>query len=290
MTADIQALKALWQEAFGDSDAWLDSFFANCFFQDRYHAVWEENKALSALYWFDCELDGHKLAYIYAVATAKASRGRGLATRLMGETHEILRKKGYAGAILVPGEGELFGFYEKIGYRTATTVREFTAEMGDTPIALRKIDAESYVNLRKQYLPVGSVEQAGESLALLELYAGEDFLLAANVRENTLYVQELLGNTNLAPQILCALNLPNGNFRTPNNDVGGGALDAPQITGEIPPKNGYSEPRVIANQCAHWCGNLLPKMGTDKGERPFAMFLPLQENCPVPAYFGLALD
>ena len=238
----IADLKALWQEAFGDSESWLDSFFENCFSPDRHHAILEDKKPVSALYWFDCELNGHKLAYIYAVATGKNCRGRGLATRLMGETHEILKEKGYAGAILVPGEGELFGFYEKIGYRTATTIGEFTAQRGDTPIALRKLDAESYVNLRTQYLPSNAVEQAGESLALLELYAGEDFLLAANVRENTLYVQELLGNTAVAPGILAALNLPHGNFRTPGED------------------------------------------------RPFAMFLPLQENCPTPAYFGLALD
>ncbi len=287
MTADKRALKALWQEAFGESEAWLDSFFDRCFSPDRYHAIWQNEKAVSALYWFDCELDGHKLAYIYAVATAKAQQGRGLATRLMQETHEILRKKGYAGAILVPGEAELFGFYEKIGYRTATTVREFTAEMGDTPIALRKIDAESYVNLRKQYLSVGSVEQAGESLALLELYAGEDFLLAANTSPSTLYVQELLGNTNLAPQILCALNQPHGHFRTPTKNY--------EPTAEN--TNCHSEPvRTLAwesqVQCldchtsdiGHWFAM------TDKGERPFAMFLPLQETCPVPAYFGLALD
>lgn len=239
MTAD---LKALWQEAFGDSESWLNSFFANCFSENRHHAIWEDEKTVSALYWFDCHLDGHRLAYIYAVATAKNYRGRGFAARLMKETHEILKGKGYTGAILVPGEKKLFDFYEKIGYRTATTIGEFAAGRGDTPIALRKIDAETYVNLRKQYLPQNAVEQTGESLALLELYTGEDFLLAANVRENTLCVQELLGNTAVAPQILNALDLPYGNFRTPGED------------------------------------------------RPFAMFLPLQENCPTPAYFGLALD
>jgi hypothetical protein len=142
----------------------------------------------------------------------------------------------------VPSEESLFDFYGKIGYRTATAIGEFTAQRGNTPVALRKIDAECYVNLRKRYLPKNSVEQGMEALALLDLYAGEDFLLAANVRENTLYAQELLGNTAVAPGILAALNLPYGNFRTPGED------------------------------------------------RPFAMFLPLQENCPVPSYFGLAQD
>ena len=266
MTADLQARKALWQEAFGESEAWLDNFFDRCFSPDRTHAIWQNGELVSALYWFDCHLENHRLAYLYAVATAKTYRGRGLATRLMGETHQILKEKGYAGAILVPGEAELFGFYEKLGYRTATTVREFTAERGDTPIPLRKIDAESYVNLRKRYLPSNAVEQAGESLALLELYAGEDFLLAANTSPSTLYVQELLGNTAVAPGILAALNLPHGNFRTPTIETVG--VDA------------HIDPRADVG---------IRPYGV-VGERPFAMFLPLQENCPVPAYFGLALD
>ena len=280
MTADIVALKTLWQEAFGDSLEWLDSFFANCFSEHRFHAIWEDKKAVSALYWFDCHLENHRLAYIYAVATAKNCRGRGLATRLMAETHQFLREKGYSGAILIPGEKKLFDFYEKIGYRTATAIAEFAAEGGDSPIPLERIDSETYVNLRKQYLPKNGVEQGGEALALLDLYAGEDFLLAANTRENTLYAQELLGNTDLASQILCALNLPHGHFRTnchcePVTDVTGVAIS----------KQNKRFPR----QCEHWLG-MTNKKEADIKERPFAMFLPLQENCPVPAYFGLALD
>jgi ribosomal protein S18 acetylase RimI-like enzyme len=242
MTADVGALKTLWQAVFGDPESWLNRFFENCFSENRYHALWEENRAISALYWFDCVLNDQKIAYIYAVATDEKHRGRGLATRLMGETHGILRENGYAGAILVPSEEKLFGFYEKLGYRTATAVGEFTADAAGAPVPLQKIDAESYVNLRKQYLPPNGVVQGREVLALLDLYRGSDFLLAANVHNNTLYTQELLGNAEVAPQILQALNLPHGNFRTPGED------------------------------------------------RPFAMFLPLQENCPMPAYFGIALD
>ena len=214
MTADIGALKTLWQEVFGDTEEWLDRFFANCFSENRYHGIWRDGKVASALYWFDCTIDGQKLAYIYAVATDPKFRGRGLATRLMAETHRILSENGYAGAILVPSEEKLFDFYEKIGYRTATEIAEFTAQWGNDPVALRKIDAESYVNLRRQYLPENAVEQGTEGLTLLELYAGENFLLAGNIGEDTLYAQELLGDITLAPQILRALNLPKGHFRT----------------------------------------------------------------------------
>ena len=88
MTAE---LRLLWQEAFGDSEEMLDGFAATGFSPDRFHCICEKEIPVSALYWFDCQLDGYKLAYIYAVATLKSHQGQGLAKQLMTETHEILK-------------------------------------------------------------------------------------------------------------------------------------------------------------------------------------------------------
>ncbi len=242
----IADLRALWQQAFGDTDETLDGFFAAGFSEDRCHYIVENGVPVSALYWFDCQLAGQKLAYLYAVATDEKHRGKGLARKLMTETHGILKAKGYAGAILVPGSLELFAMYEKMGYRTVTTVSEFAAERGSAPADLTQINATEYARLRRQYLPRGGVVQEGAALCFLQtccrFYAGEDFLLAAATEKDILRVQELLGNTAAAPGILRALDIPQGDFRAP----GAG--------------------------------------------RDFAMFLPLTANCPVPAYFGLALD
>ena len=247
MTAEhILALRQLWQDAFGDSDAFLDAFFATGFSPDRCHFLLEEDTPVSALYWFDCTLQGRKLAYLYAVATAERHRGKGLAGRLLEETHNILRSRGYSGALLVPGAPGLFDFYRKLGYATVGKIAEFSCPAGDAPIPLRQIDAAEYAHLRKELLPRGGVIQADTSLSFLEsycaLYAGEDFLLAGECVDDNLIVQELLGNAAAAPGITRALNCGNGNFRIPG---------------------------------AH---------------RDFAMFLPLADNCPTPAYFGLALD
>ncbi len=242
----IAELQRLWQEAFGDSQETLDKFFALGYSPDRYHTICEDGVPVSALYWFDCRLKGYKLAYLYAVATLKSHRGKGLARRLLEDTHKILRKQGYAGAILVPGEPGLFGFYETIGYRTVTTVTEFTCEAADTPVALREIGVAEYARLRKGLLSTDSVIQEGATLDYLHTYAkfftGEELLLSATVEGDTLIAQELLGNTALAPRILSALGIQEGRFRTP---------------------------------------------GTG---RYFAMYLPLTDDCPRPAYFGLALD
>lgn len=246
MTADIAALRRIWKQAFGDTDEMLDAFFSTGFSEDRCHYLCENGVPVSALYWFDCMLDGQKFAYLYAVATKEACRGKGLARRLIAETHDRLREKGYAGAILVPGTKELFGMYEKMGYRAAGTVREFSAQRGDSPAAFTQIDAREYARLRRQYLPVGGVVQEGAALDFLQtqcrLYKGEDFLLAAAKEGDMLIAQELLGNEKAAPGILRSLDVAQGKFRTPGSG------------------------------------------------RPFFMFIPFTQNCPIPTYFGLALD
>lgn len=246
MTADIAALRRIWRQAFADPEETLDAFFATGFSQERCHFLCQNGVPVSALYWFDCTLDGYKLAYLYAVATDEKYRGKGVARKLMEQTHVHLKDRGYSGAVLVPGEPELFSFYGKLGYRTVTRVTEFSAQCGDTPVALTQIGTTRYAQARRAYLPAGGVLQEGAALDFLHtqthFYEGEDFLLAASKVGQTLMVQELLGNTHAAPGILRAFNLLQGQFRTPGED------------------------------------------------RAFAMLLPLQADCPTPAYFGLALD
>ncbi|MBQ3528925.1 MAG: GNAT family N-acetyltransferase [Oscillospiraceae bacterium] len=242
----IAELKKLWQEAFGDSDETLNAFFAHGFSEDRFLCIQEDGVPVCALYWFDCYLQGHKLAYIYALATAKSHRGKGLAHRLMAQTHTRLKEQGYAGALLVPGSSELFGFYEKMGYRAATTVTEFSCDWAARSVPVLELTSREYARLRRAFLPRGGVLQEGATISYLQaqmhFYAGKDFLLCATMQEDTLLAQELLGDPRSAPHILRALGAPKGTFRT---------------------------------------------VGTDKA---FSMFLPFREDCPAPAYFGLALD
>jgi len=215
----IAELRRLWQQAFGDSDETLDAFFANGFSPDRCHFIAENGVPASVLYWFDSQLNAQKLAYLYAVTTDEKHRGRGLARRLLEETHAILKAQDYAGAILVPGSKELFAMYEKFGYRTVTTISEFVAEQGNTPVALHQIDAAQYTRLRGAYLPEGGVLQEGAILDYLQTYArfykGEGFLLSAAKEGNRLIVLELLGNAAAAPGILQALGVAKGTFHTP---------------------------------------------------------------------------
>ena len=246
MTIDKAQLKALWKEAFGDPDGFIDAFLSTAFSESRCRCITEDGHIVAALYWLDCSCRGKKLAYIYAVATAKAYRGKGLCRSLMADTHCHLARLGYAGAILVPGSKELFSLYEKMGYRTCSGVMQINSEKGERKAALTPLDKQTYAALRRLFLPEGGVLQEGENLDFLasyaKLYRGQDFLLAAYTEKNTLHGVELLGNATAAPGIVAALGADRGQFRTPGEEL------------------------------------------------PFAMYLSLTEDLPMPAYFGIAFD
>lgn len=217
----IPALRGLWQQAFGDSDHFLDSFFATGFSPDRCRCMIQSGQLAAALYWFDCTWDGKKLAYLYAVATEKNHQGKGLCRALMENTHQHLHQQGYAGAVLVPGSEALFRLYEKLGYGCFGGIRTVSCSAATEPVALQPVTGSQYAALRRPYLPENSILQEGPILEFLStqahFYAGTDFLLCAIEEGDSLFAPELLGNTAAASGILAALGKPAGRFRTPGS-------------------------------------------------------------------------
>lgn len=215
-STQIPQLRALWKEAFGDSDSFLDTFFGTAFAPERCLCVTVNGEIAAAAYWFSCG----QYAYIYAVATAKRHRGKGLCHALMAKIHALLQRQGYDGCIVVPGEESLRRFYAGMGYADFGGMEEFSCAAG-APLPIHKVGAEEFATLRRQYLPDGGVVQEGENLAFLsrwaEFYAGADFLLTATREGETLRGLELLGNRAVAPGILSALDATCGTFCTPGH-------------------------------------------------------------------------
>ena len=243
---DIANMRSLWHEAFGDTDEFIDAFFATAFSMQRCRIVKDCGKVIAALYWFDCLLSGSSYAYIYAVSTATAHRGKGVCHMLMEDTHRYLSSLGYIGAILVPGGESLFRFYEKMGYSAFGGICEITVSAGAEGINIKKITGQEYADIRRRLLPLGGVVQEGENIDFLatqsELYCADDVLLCVRREGRRLFAQELLGDADKIPSILFALDCDVGEFR---------------IAGS---------------------------------QKPFAMYLPLCEDCTRPKYFGLAFD
>lgn len=221
--ARIPQLQGLWQEAFGDPQPLLDSFFCHAFSPERSRCITKNDQVVAALYWFDCRWQHHRLAYLYAVATAKDCRRQGLCRALMEDTHRHLAASGYDGCILMPQEDHLFSLYSKMGYRVCSHIRQFscTAEAG--AISLEPATPAQYAVARRSLLPKNAVIQEGATLDFLStyarLYTGPEIALAAYPEEGELMVCELLGTPESAPQILAALGFPRGTFRVPGEDA-----------------------------------------------------------------------
>lgn len=228
MTADypaagqIPGLRALWKEAFGDSDVFLDAFFTHGFSPRRCRCITENDAVLAALYWFEATCDDSRFAYLYAIATAKSHRGRGLFKMLLADTVKTLKEEGVDGILLVPENEDLSRMYEKSGFTACTAVDIFEAAAGGEKMEMREIGPAEFACLRRQLLPKAAVIQEGETLAFLasqcHFWAGADFLATGQIYDGKLVCMEFLGDRTAAAGLLRALGAPEGTFRAPGEE------------------------------------------------------------------------
>ena len=215
----IPKLKALWQAAFGDDEAFIDGFFDTAYAPARCRCVTVGDAVAAALYWFDVTCEGQRMAYIYAVATAPEHRGKGLCRALMADTHAHLALRSYKGVLLVPEGDALRRMYAGFGYESCTTIREFVCAAGDTPAPMHRIDREEFARRRQSLAPAGTVLQEEENLRYLErqaaFYTGMGFLAAVHQEGEAVFCPEILGNPDMAPQLLRSLGASCGTFRCP---------------------------------------------------------------------------
>ena len=229
MTADsplprqIPELRTLWKEAFGDTDVFLDGFFAHGFSARRCRCITEKGRVIAALYWFETTCRGRRLAYLYAVATAAAHRGRGVFSALLEDTKTLLTTQGYDGILLVPESEGLARMYEKFGFIPCCAVDKHTVAPAKEPALFREIGPGEFARLRRALLPGGAVLQEGPMLRFLasqyHFWAGEDWLAAGQIYDGKLVCQEFLGGQAAMAGLVRALGAAAGAFRTPGNTV-----------------------------------------------------------------------
>lgn len=116
----IPELRALWQNVFGDGPDFLDPFFTRVFIPDN-TLVWTENGCVvSALYILPYTIPNGeetlRAAYLYALATEPAWRGRKIMSHLIEASFDLCAARGYALTMLVPAKDSLFGFYRGFGF------------------------------------------------------------------------------------------------------------------------------------------------------------------------------
>ena len=182
---DVPQLKMLWQDAFEDTPQGTLFYFARRHRADNMLVYEQEDKPLGMLTMLPMQLRMGDVSlparYIFAVATDKAARGRGISTKLLDAAHQHMLESGDAAAVLAPAEPSLFAFYQKRGYQTVFYADHAVVEAAQLPPyagQCRDITKEEYQALRDAAFDSSRlfVRFDGEALAYImasaRLYGG----------------------------------------------------------------------------------------------------------------------
>ncbi len=218
----IPELRQLWKAGFGDSDAFLDSFFSLAFAPERCRCVMDGDTLVTAMHWVDQHCDGARMAYLYAMSTDPAQRGRGGCRLLMTHTLHHLRSRGYTCAMLVAATPALLDTYGRMGFDRVLRVHRWEAEAAGAPATLTPLTPGEYFRRRRSFLPRHAPEPVASAWDFTKtqyaFYAGEGFLAAVQQEGSRLYAPEFLGDPGAAPGVLAALGQSRGTFQAPGTD------------------------------------------------------------------------
>lgn len=117
--------KRLWQRAFGDDDAFIDSFLIRHYARRRMLTLSCDGRIAAMLHLVPFASELGRTTYIYGVATDPEFRHRGLASQLMHRAMTLIDELGDDAAILIPSPDKewLRDFYGRFGFTGSLPIR-----------------------------------------------------------------------------------------------------------------------------------------------------------------------
>ena len=149
--------RRLWKEVFGDSDEFIASFINLFYNEENMLCIEEDGKMLSMLHIIPFELNGSKVAYIYAVATDADARGKGYAGKLIRQAIEKAQAEGYKAIFTLPADDMLRDFYSKFGFEGRYAVKFETEECFDFGTGEEEKDIAMAIVLDKRLIPAENI-------------------------------------------------------------------------------------------------------------------------------------
>lgn len=131
MTGDCinDAVRRLWKETFGDSNEFINSFMRHYSKQESLMTVKENGQLVSMLHILPFTMNGDKVGYIYAVATAEEHRNKGYASFLLKKAVETAKREKLAALVTIPASKALRSYYKRFGFKGEYKV-EFSTPFG----------------------------------------------------------------------------------------------------------------------------------------------------------------
>ena len=205
---DRPQLRELWKTAFGDSDEYIDGFFAGFLRADACVVAEADGAVVSAMYvvpgirLFPYRKETLTAGYTYALATLPAWRGRGIGSAVYRAACEKALETADAACVL-PAEESLYPFYESAsGAAPFGAVREGRvsgAQLKDVPTRMTvRAPAGQYAGMREWFLSEMPHAVFPEELYDLMEGSGTEFFMmeggaaAAETEDGVCRILELL--------------------------------------------------------------------------------------------------
>ena len=130
VSADRNGIINLWHEAFGDSVEAIELFLNNRYIPENTVVAEENGKIASMLFLLEGKLfvDSviYNAYYLYAAATLKEFRGRGLMAEMLDFSRNLAKERNVDLICLKPAEDSLYDYYGKFGYKSVFSSKIIT--------------------------------------------------------------------------------------------------------------------------------------------------------------------
>ena len=159
---ECEQTRALWQQVFSDSDAFVDIYFSKIYRPERNVCCLSDGRVLAALQLLPHYLKWHNQqvpsAYVSGVAVREDSRCHGIGRQLVRQAHIKAYGDGIVFLFLVPANERVGQWYQSLGYA-------FNAVCHSAPQDILYMDFESYDSWQR-------------SQEVVLLHSSEDFSIA----------------------------------------------------------------------------------------------------------------
>ncbi len=119
----IDELVSLWQEVFLDDEEYIRLLFRKLYYEIECFAFEDEGKIVASLYLLKGEIKYNDKTYfgryLYAAATKKQYRKKGIMSKLINEAVEYTKENGLDFICLLPANDKLYDYYFKFGFKSS---------------------------------------------------------------------------------------------------------------------------------------------------------------------------
>lgn len=128
--SDLLRIKEIWKSCFVEDEIYTEHYFRHRFLPENIAVLLWKGRIVSILTMIPVSLtvpgrQGLGGTMFYGIATDPDVRGRGYAGQLITYANALVKERNLHFSVLVPAEVELFGFYEKLGYKAEFFLKEW---------------------------------------------------------------------------------------------------------------------------------------------------------------------